>query len=71
MKTLASFADLMEAQLLRSRLESSGIPAFIRDENMSALAAYAIGGVRVEVEDEDFDRAAGMLSTESPAKPDQ
>lgn len=70
MKTLTSFADLMEAQLLRSRLESSGIPAFVRDENMSALAAYAIGGVRVEVADEDFERAAAMLAGESGAKPE-
>lgn len=62
MKTLTSFADLMEAQLLRSRLESSGIPAFVRDENMSALATYAMGGVRVEVADEDFDRASQMLT---------
>jgi hypothetical protein len=70
MKTLASFADLMEAQLLRSRLESSGIPAFVCDENMAPLAAYAMGGVRVEVADEDFDRATQMLAEESEAKPE-
>ncbi len=69
MKTLTSFADLMEAQLLRSRLESSGIPAFVCDENMSSLAAYAMGGVRVEVADEDFDRATQMLAEETGAKP--
>lgn len=71
MKTLTSFADLMEAQLLRSRLESSGIPAYVRDENMSALAAYAIGGVRVEVADEDFDRASDLLAAETPTEPDK
>ena len=70
MKTLTSLADLMEAQLLRSRLESSGIPAFVCDENMSSLAAYAMGGVRVEVADEDFDRAAAMMAEESGAKPE-
>ena len=69
MKTLASFADLMEAQLLRSRLESSGIPALVCDENMSSLATFAMGGVRVEVADEDFDRATQMMAEEPGAKP--
>jgi hypothetical protein len=66
MKTLTTFAEVMEAQLLRTRLEDSGIPAYVRDENTATLASYAIGGVRVDVSDEDFDRAVQFLQSEPP-----
>lgn len=57
----------MEAHLLRARLEDSGIPAYVRDENTATLAAYAIGGVRVEVPDEDFERAMRFMSSQPGA----
>jgi hypothetical protein len=69
MKTLASFSQPMGAHLLRARLESNGIASYIRDENMIAvdwMLSNAIGGVKVDVADEDYERALEMIETESP-----
>jgi hypothetical protein len=68
MKTLVTYGDPMEAQLLRARLEGSGIVAHVFDENTATLASYAIGGVRVEVADEDYERAMELLLDDSPTK---
>ena len=70
MKILRTFADPMPAQLLRARLEGSGIPACVLDENTAMLATYAIGGVKVEVADDDLDRASQFLAAESPVSPE-
>ncbi len=67
MKTIATFTDPMGAHLLIARLEGSGVRAYIRDENMVAvdwLYANAIGGVKVDVADEDLERALELLADE-------
>ncbi|MFH1496346.1 MAG: DUF2007 domain-containing protein [Verrucomicrobiota bacterium] len=67
MKTIATFTDPMGAHLLIARLEGSGVRAYIRDENMVAvdwLYANAIGGVKVDVADEDLERALELLAAE-------
>ncbi|MDB6167216.1 MAG: hypothetical protein JWM88_80 [Verrucomicrobia bacterium] len=54
----------MEAHLLRARLEGSGITSYVRDENMIAVDWFysnAIGGVKIDVADEDYDRALELL----------
>ena len=73
MKTLASFVTAEDAHNLRGFLESCGIPAFVRDENTAASYSIAIGGVKVDVEDADYDRAAELLAsttTEAPPPPE-
>lgn len=68
MKTLRSFSIPIQAHLLRARLEGAGIPAYLRDENMVTLdwlAALAIGGVKVEVSDDDYLRALEYLATDT------
>lgn len=70
MKTIASFTDPMGAHLLIARLEGSGVRAYIRDEHMVAvdwLYANAIGGVKVDVADEDLERALELLADEPDA----
>ena len=65
MKTLATFSAPIEAHMLISRLEGNGIPAFLRDEHMVTLdwlASNAIGGVKVDVADEDYDRALELIA---------
>lgn len=65
MKTLAAFNKPIDAHLLMSRLAGSGIPAFLRDEHMVTLdwlASNAIGGVKVEVGDEDYERALELIA---------
>lgn len=64
MKIVAAYSKPEEAYLAKSRLEASGIHASVRDDlTVSANWLYsdAIGGVKVEVEDEDFDRAREVL----------
>lgn len=64
MKTLAAFSQPIEAHLLISRLNGNGVAAYARDENMVALdwlASLAVGGVKVDVEDEDYDRALAIM----------
>ncbi len=67
MRTLASFSHADPAHLLRMRLEGSGIAAHVRDENMVTLdwlASLAVGGVKVDVADEDYEAALAVLNDE-------
>ena len=50
--------------MLRMRLEDAGIAAFLRDENTIQWDPWydiALGGVKVEVGDEDVDAAKAFL----------
>lgn len=65
MKILATFSKPIEAHLLVARLAGNGIPAFLRDEHMVTLdwlASNAIGGVKVEVGDDDYERAREVIA---------
>jgi len=65
MIVVATFSKPEEAHLLRMRLEAGGINAFIRDENtiqMDWLYSNALGGVRVEVAEEDEAAARELLA---------
>ena len=67
MKTIASFNRPMDAHLLRARLEGSGIAAYLRDENMITLdwlSANAVGGIKVDVADEDYERALQAMESD-------
>jgi hypothetical protein len=68
MKILTSFGKAEEAHLLRARLEGSGIAAYVRDENIVTadwLYSGAVGGVKVEVQDEDFEAASDLLRNDA------
>lgn len=70
MRTLATFGHPDQAHLLRMRLEGCGIAAFVRDEHMVALdwlASLAVGGVKVDVADEDYEAARALLAEDGPA----
>ncbi len=63
MKTVAAFSTPTEAHLLVARLTSAGIAAAVRDEftvTFNWLLSNAIGGVKVEVPDEDYDAARAI-----------
>ena len=69
MKTIATFSKPEEAHLFRTRLEAAGIPAFVQDENfvqMDWLYSNAIGGVRVQIADDDLDSAREFLAADTP-----
>ena len=61
MKTVAAFSTLAEAHLFCAHLGGSGIDASLRDEhtiNADWLLSNALGGVKVEVDENDFEEAA-------------
>jgi hypothetical protein len=67
MKTVATFWRPEDAHLLRLRLGEAGIPAFLQDEYSTQIhpwRAAALGGVRVQVPEADFE-AARKLTSES------
>jgi len=69
MVTIRTCYSLPEAQVIQSRLEGSGIEAFLPDEltvQNDWLLSNAIGGVRVQVLEEDAERAAEVLDGKSP-----
>lgn len=68
MKTIATFGDTFEANIAKSRLEDEGISAFIADEHVTNLLAYlpVNEGARLQVLDEDYDRARKILGFAPP-----
>ncbi|NAS12605.1 putative signal transducing protein [Poritiphilus flavus] len=58
--TLAAFEYVADVQIIKGKLESEGIPVFLRDENTlntDPLISSAIGGVKLQVYTTDKDRA--------------
>jgi rubredoxin len=71
-KTIATFSKPEEAHLFRTRLEAAGIPAYVQDEHliqMDWLYSNALGGVRVQIADEDVQAALEFLAADSPQAP--
>jgi hypothetical protein len=64
--TVATFPDVAEAELARERLGLEGVRAFVIDAQTAGVMPYlagAMGGVRVQVEPKDLDRAREILGT--------
>ncbi len=72
MITIANFGTLMEAELLKLKLASFGIEAFIPDELTAGVAPHIFAnksGIRVQVKIEDEKKAKEMIS-QKPFNPD-
>lgn len=70
MVTVATFTKPEDAHLFSMNLESAGIESFIQDENfvqMDMLLSNAIGGVRVQVAEEDVPATREYLEATKPA----
>jgi hypothetical protein len=64
--TVASFADVAEAELAKERLGLEGIRAFVIGAQTAGVMPYLTGptgGVRVQVEPKDLERAKEILAT--------
>ena len=64
MPVIASYTQMEDAHLAVSKLGGSGVRAWLRDEdtaNLYWLYSNAIGGVKVEVAEEDLERAWEIL----------
>lgn len=65
MKTVAKFYGVRDADALCRVLEQHGINAFIPDEFTGTVQPFitnAIGGIRVQVNDEDYETAARLTA---------
>jgi hypothetical protein len=62
--TVATFADVAEAELAKERLALEGIRAFVIDAQTAGVMPYltsATAGVRLQVEPKDADTAREIL----------
>ncbi len=69
MKTVARYSMLSEAHIALTRLHSAGVDAVIRDEftiTCDWFMSNAIGGVKIEVVEEDVAAAAEILRMPAP-----
>ncbi|MEM7185680.1 MAG: DUF2007 domain-containing protein [Bacteroidota bacterium] len=72
--TVAQFTYSSEAQIIRGKLESEGIPVFMADDltiDIDPLVSNALGGVRLRVYSEDEERAREILDTIRPFSVDE
>ncbi|MBU2948562.1 putative signal transducing protein [Zobellia uliginosa] len=63
--TVASFDYPADVQILKGKLESEGIPVFLRDEhtlNSDPMISNAIGGVKLQVYTEDKQKAIDIYN---------
>ena len=66
METVATFAEVAEAQVIRSVLEGHGINAVIPHEQTAEIAPpylWASGGIHLQVAEEDLAAAREVLAT--------
>lgn len=59
-KTIQVFDNIVDAKLFTSKLESEGIRCYFENEsvmNLDPLLNFAVGGIKVMVEEEDYDVA--------------
>jgi Putative prokaryotic signal transducing protein len=64
--TVASFADVAEAELARERLDLEGIPAFAIGAQTAGVMPFLAGSsgrVRLQVAPEDVERAKEILES--------
>jgi hypothetical protein len=64
--TAATFSDPYQAELAKERLELEGVRAFVIGAQVAGVMPYlggAGGGVRVQVEPKDLERAREILAS--------
>ncbi len=67
--TLGAFEYVTDVQIIKTKLESEGIPVFLRDENTlntDPLISSAIGGVKLQVYTSDKDKAITIYDAIRP-----
>ena len=63
--TIAAFEYVADVQIIKGKLESEGIPVFLRDENTlnsDPIISNAIGGVKLQVYTKDKERAIAIYN---------
>ena len=68
--TVATFDNLVEAHMARNCLEAAGLKSFLMDEETVGMAWHlsnALGGVKLQVGEEDADEALAVLAEAAPS----
>ncbi len=63
--TVATFSNAFNMHVIKGRLETEGIPAFAKDEHTvtaNAFYAGALGGIKLQVREEDATDAQRILN---------
>ena len=61
MKTIRTYVNAMQAEMVRQLLENEGVRACVIDENMGSMFHVAVGGVKLMVEDADVEKVIEIL----------
>ncbi len=72
--TIARYSWPYEADLAKAHLQAAGIMAFVTDEflvNLNWLYSNAVGGVRLQVPEEDADAARELLKQDLSSEAEQ
>lgn len=68
--TFRTYDSPVNAHIVKSKLESEGIPAFLQDEHINTLNPLfnvTVGGIKLKIRESDFDEAERILAEiESP-----
>ena len=62
---LGAFEYSADVQIIKGKLESEGIPVFLKDENTintDPIISHAIGGIKLQVYSRDKDRALNIYN---------
>lgn len=62
--TIGRFANPVEANIAKGKLEDAEIPVFLQDEmtvGMQWSLSNAVGGIKLQILEEDYDRAVELL----------
>ncbi len=71
--TIKQYNQIMEAHIIKSKLEAEGINCFLQDESLVSinwLYANAIGGVKLQVCASDVEKAIKIINEEVEIKVD-
>jgi hypothetical protein len=63
--TVATFTNAFNANVVKGRLDSEGIPAFIKDEHTVTMNPFyngALGGIKLQVSQENEGEARRLLA---------
>ena len=61
MKTIRTYVNGMQAEMVRQLLENEGVRAYVIDENMGSMFHVAVGGVKLMVDDADVEKAIEII----------
>ncbi|HED17315.1 MAG TPA: hypothetical protein ENI64_10950 [Gammaproteobacteria bacterium] len=67
METIATFDTIIDANMALGRLKAEDIPAQLADEHLvqtDMLYSIAVGGIKLQVEPQNADRARQILATD-------